>query len=394
VSAHAAARLAWSLCAAATALLALASVLPALGASPRSDRLFESIFTLMILTYAAVGAVVATRRPGNPIGWVFCAFGLCAAVLAAAAEYAEFDPTGSAAALPEFAIGAWIAEWIALPTFGLLVFVLFLFPTGRSLSPRWRAATWFAAGVLGGGAISVAFKPGTLGENSRPVDNPVGVEGTVGEALTAIAPLFDVLSVVALALGATAMALRFRRSRGEERLQLKWLALTGGLGGAGLALSLLVDAAGAEFEPLFYLSFLAFAMLPIAAAVAILRHRLYDIDVVINRALVYGGLTVTLGATYLGLVLLIGLAVGESGFAVAASTLAVAALFRPARARIQAIVDRRFYRRRYDATQTLESFGGRLRDEIDLEALGADLRGVVRDTVQPAHVSLWLKGPR
>ncbi len=387
--------LAWSVCAAAAALLAFALVLPALGASPGSDRLFESIFTLMILTYAAVGAVVATRRPDNLIGWIFCAFALCGGLLAAAAEYAELDPVGRASSLPAHAIAAWVAEWIALPTFGLIVFVLLLFPTGRALSPRWRAASWFAGGAFGAAALSTAFRPGMLGETSRVADNPFGVDGPAGEALTAFAPLGDGLAVAALIVATAAMVLRFRRSRGDERLQLKWLACAGGLGASGLALSVAGDTAGVSFEPLFYASFIAWALLPVAAGVAILRHRLYDIDVVINRTLVYGALTLTLAAAYLGSVLVLQLALSpltaQSDLAVAGSTLAVAALFRPARRRIQALVDRRFYRRRYDAARTLERFGARLRDEVDLDTLGGDLRGVVRETVQPAHVSLWLR---
>jgi hypothetical protein len=190
-------------------------------------------------------------------------------------------------------------------------------------------------------------------------------------------------------LAVVALATRFRRSRGVERLQLKWFV------SAALLFVVACVAAFLLFPendvPFGILLIGAFATIPIAAGVAILRYRLYDIDVVINRALVYGTLTATLGATYLATVLLVGLAVGRSGFAVAVSTLAVAALVRPARARIQAAVDRRFYRSRYDAARTLEAFGAQLRDEVDLEALTAEIRGVVRDTVQPSHVSVWLR---
>jgi hypothetical protein len=350
----------------------------------------DSLGALGFAGYAVVGVLVTLRQPGNAIGWLLLAVGIVFAGMNAAEAWVQVgDPARTWV--------AWPASWTTPLVFSLgLVIVPLLFPDGRLPSPRWRPVLWLGIADIVLGVTSAALVPGPLDlQLSKGIDNPLGVGGGLPEAA---AKLDVFISGLALVLAAASVVVRFRRSRGVERQQLKWFVLVGLLAAASMSVALFfayVDT----YDPIAVAGWLAglalFGIgLPVATGIAIFRHRLYDVDVVIRRTLVYGALTAALGAVYLGLVLLIGLAVGRSNLAIAISTLAVAALFRPLRARIQGAVDRRFYRRRYDAARTLAAFGGRLRDELDLEALAEDVREVVRDTVQPAHVSLWLRsGP-
>ena len=356
---------------------------------PPDSEGVDVLFDLTFLAYATVGALIVSRHPRHPIGWLFCAVGVLAA--ADGVLYAYGNRPGE----PGASATAWVSAWSSEPSFVVIVLLLLLFPTGHFASRRWRLAGQAAVGSACVWALAIAFDPGPL-RGAEWSANPLGIEAA-GPVLGAITGIGLALFMLSLVVGVAGAIARFRRARGEERQQTKWLALAAGvmlaLMLAEVALVLAVDTDEGIWDFVSALIIcLGIAAFPVAAGMAILRHRLYDIDVVINRALVYGGLTALLGGTYLGIVLLAGLAVGESDLAVAASTLAVAALFRPARTRIQAAVDRRFYRRRYDAARTLERFSSRLRDELDLEALAADLRAVARETVQPAHVSLWLRG--
>ncbi len=391
MSARAARTLAWSAWAVAVLLAVGTAVLLLLAGDVKGQNAaFDAVLAVVLLTYPTVGAVIATRRPGNAIGWLFCAVGVPFALTSFCYAYATYALLTAPGSLPGGVTAAWLSSWVQFPPlFGAPALLFLLFPDGRLLGPRWRGAVWLTVLAMVGFAAAPALRPGPMPDAAvKGTVNPVGIEGA-GPLLDTIAAVAGASALLSLLLATVSLVLRFRRSRGVERLQIKWFAFAAALFVVACAFGFFVFA---QNDVVFGLVIVGtFAAIPLAAGVAILRYRLYDIDVVINRALVYGALTATLGATYLALVLLVGLAVGHSGFAVAVSTLAVAALFRPARARIQAVVDRRFYRRRYDAARTLEAFGVRLRDELDLEALGADLRHVVRDTVQPAHVSLWLR---
>lgn len=347
---------------------------------------------LVAIGSATAGGVLASRLPSNAVGWLLLAMGIGTGLLMACIGYSDMGISGRVdlpAATVQYT--AWATNWLGVPAFyGTISFLLLLFPDGRLPSPRWRWVAIFAASSVAAAIVLSALWPPSM----EGIPNPISPrDPTALEVVRTVATATDWLALPVLAATAAALVVRFRRSRGIERQQLKWIAYTATISAAGLALSV----AGPEVtgDVAFLIGLMGLASLPLAIALAILRYRLYAIDVVINRTLVYGFLTVSLGATYLASVILLQLTLEPitrgSGVAIAASTLAVAALFRPARARIQRFVDRRFYRQRYDARRTMEDFGARLRHELDLETLGVELCGVVRDTMQPNHVSLWLR---
>jgi hypothetical protein len=348
------------------------------------------------LTFSTVGVLVAYRQQKNPIGWLLLGIGILYATELFAGNYSVYTLVTNPGSLPGEPVAAWLTSWVWIAGGSLVLFVFLYFPDGRLPSPRWRPVAWL---VLLDAALAVApfaFGPGPLegsSEGSR-VTNPVGIEGSVGLLDLFERVSFALLAPISLAL-ILAFLVRFRRARGEERQQIKWVAY----GVAVFALAVIVVTLWPSLDgslvggALFLVGFLA---IPSAMALAILKYRLYDIDLVINRTLVYGALSIALALVYFGSIALlqaalIALTGQESQLAVVTSTLLIAALFNPIRHRIQGFIDRRFYRRKYDAARTLEAFGASLREEVDLENLAGELVAVVERTVQPAHVSLWLR---
>jgi hypothetical protein len=391
LSPRAAAWTAWSLWAVVVVLTILTMILVVVTRSvPRSPYDQWQLVWLRMsgdLAFTTVGLIIASRRPANPLGWLLLSFGLSLSANEFLRAYAEYTLFYKPGALPAGLAIAWVATWIWAFIYPILPFVFLLFPDGRLPSPRWRPFAWVAGLVKGLFLLMVPFRAGGL-EYFPAIPNPVGIP-----ALTeAVFEVFAFVTFIVILLATISLPVRFRRARGDERQQLKWVAYAAVvLGVVGVVAPRLASPAVSVI-----VWTLAFTGLTAAMAVAILKYRLYDIDRIINRTLVYGLLTALLAAVYVGSVLVGGQVFGGIGaeppsWAVAGATLAVAALFQPARRRIQAVVDRRFNRRKYDAARTVEAFSARLRDEVDLDALSVELLAVVDQTMQPTRASLWLR---
>src|ERR671921_942464 len=389
-------RLAWSLWVLSLLLLPGVILEISLSWTGPVDIPYAVGFVAVQLGSATAGAIISSRLPGNAVGWIFLALGLLLGLLFAVGVYAELGiNTEYGPALPGSRMAAWIGSWIFIPAaFGLPMFLLLLFPNGRFISRRWRLAGWVLGVILVFATAAKAFEPGRI---SPGFASPLAPGGVAGEVFRVLSSVTDVLALPAFALAVAGLGVRLWRSRGVERQQLKWFAYCAALVGAGLGTSVLFPG-GLAADLAFLVGLLALAGLPVAAGIAIFKYRLYEIDLLINRTLVYGFLTAMLALVYFGGVtttqaILRALTGQEQQpqIAIVVSTLVIAALFNPLRRRIQRFIDRRFYRSQYDARKTLESFSAKLKDETDLDALRGDLVDVVRETMQPAHVSLWLR---
>jgi hypothetical protein len=373
----------------------------------------QVVFYLAIAcAFAALGAVLVARQsrepqPAHALGWLFCALGVVGGVRYFAEYYAAYALFVAPGVLPGGLAAGWVQHWVWLVVdMSFVALVPLRFPTGRLVSPRWRPAWWLAVGATAAETVLLAFAPIPLGNvlDGAGVPNPLGIAGlaAAGTALNFLALLALLASML---LAAASLLVRLRRARGVERQQIKWFAYSAILLGLLIVAQTVVqDVLGISSLALdlaWTLSFfVAIIGLPVATGLAILRYRLFDIDVIINRTLVYGTLSAVLAAVYFGVVVGLQTLVGavnstaaSSQVIIVASTLLIAALFNPLRHGIQTTIDRRFYRRKVDAERTLATFAATLRSEVELAEVSAHLLTVVNETMQPAHASLWLRRP-
>jgi hypothetical protein len=406
MSHRAASWLAWALAALCVVMFVASVALYVLARSSQEapstgGALSDLLIFVTFLAFPIVGALIASRHPQNPVGWICLAVGLIWMLILLGDSIPGSGPY-------PVTIDA-LTQWVWIPPVGLLgIYLILLFPDGKLPSRRWRPLAWLSGVVMVLASLGITFSPGPL-EGHPGVRNPLGLEGApwVADATLGIILLLP-LCILA---SASSLVMRYRSSGGEQREQIKWIAYSASVVGL-LSLITMVSSLFSPLSPVAWFAagtplwlgllqhavLVSFTAVPIAVGFAVLKYRLYDIDVIINRTLVYGALTTLLAAVYFG-----GVTATQAIYrtltgqeqqpqlAIVISTLVIAALFMPLRRRIQGFIDRRFYRSKYDAAKTLEAFSAKLRDETDLDALSDDLVGVVRETMQPAHVSLWLR---
>jgi hypothetical protein len=376
--------------------MVLAAILALANGTFQPDATGQIMLYLGFSAFMVVGALIVAHRPSNAIGWLFSAIALLAFTGQLANEYAIYALATRPGSLPGAILAAWYGSWPWYLVLALsLIFTPLLFPTGGLLSPRWRPVAWLAGAATAALTLLAALRGELEPVPDQLIPNPIGIAAVENPEQSPVGAALFIMLVALAAVALGSLVIRFRQSsRGEERQQLKWFTYAGALLLPGAVLATFVNNTVGN---LIFASPIVFV--PVAAGIAILRYRLYDIDRIINRTLVYGLLTALLAGVYTGVVLVMGQVFGGMGgdplsWVVAGATLAVAALFQPARRRIQQVVDRRFNRRRYDVAQTVEAFTARLRDEVDLDALSAELLAVVDQTMQPTLASLWLRPAR
>jgi hypothetical protein len=389
--------LAWVVCAVTLVLVALGAILGLPSTRDEVTIVTTLAGSLAAASLAIVGAVLVTRVPRNPIGWLLWASGF----FFSAADGLSTLPTGAGPAMAWVPWVAWLGNLCWVPALVLVgLFVPLVFPTGRLPSPHWRLVVALAFAALAASELQAAFSPFPPGSAPAGVVNPLAVGGTAASLLNLGSAAATLTGVVCFPLAAGSLVLRYRHAAGAERAQLRWFAASVALVGVALAIALpLGNPTGgiqlAISNVAWFLLMGGLALLPVAIAVAVLRYRLYEIDRLVSRTIAYGLVTVTLLAVYGGAILalqpLLAPVTRSNDIAVAGSTLLVAALFQPLRRRLQQFVDRRFNRSRYDAERTVAAFGERLRDEVDLGAVGSELMAAVAETVEPISVSLWLR---
>jgi hypothetical protein len=401
----AASRLAWSLWCLALGFAAAGLFFGVLSLSaelPEGREPFLAsivVQDVLVVLYGVLGALIASHQGRNVIGWTFCFVAVSLGVISFTSGYADYALYARENPLPGAVLAAWVPSWLFIPAvYVSMCYLFFLFPDGRPASPRWRPVIWAATIVAAVATLATAIEPGRL-FSFPTVENPFGLGEPFGRVANDVT---DLAAMLVFLVSLTSLIARLRRARGRERQQLKWITYAAALTATSFAISFLAGSLAQDWRVVsnafFLLGVVGFTSIPVAAGIAILRHRLYDIDRIINRTLVYGALTASLALVYVGSVVSLQfifriLTGQESQLAVVASTLAIAAMFGPLRRRVQGFIDRRFYRKRYDAAKTLEAFSARLREQTDLDALSGDLTAVVRETMQPEYVSLWLRAP-